>query len=95
MDTNDRFQILDASEQFEVMATNGYFGFWTQWPILDLRHLWLIGSLDINSRFWILDTSGRFWILDPLVADFRFWTLVANFGISDPRGRFYILDTSG
>ena len=65
------------------------------WPILDLRHLWLIGSLDINSRFWILDTSGRFWILDPLVADFRFWTLVANFGILDPRGRFYILDTSG
>ena len=91
------FQILDTSEQFEVMATDGYFGFWTQWPILDLRHLWLIGSLDINSRFrgldpsgrfWILDTSGRFWILDPLVADFRFWTLVANFGILDPRGRF-------
>ena len=23
------FQILDTSEQFEVMATNGYFGFWT------------------------------------------------------------------
>ena len=45
------FQILDTSEQFEVMATNGYFEFWTQWPILDLRHLWLIGSLDINSRF--------------------------------------------
>ena len=54
-------------------------------------------------RFWTLVSDFRFWaqvadiwlsILKSM-ADFWFWTPVANFFILDPRGRVLILDPSG